>query len=169
MKIRTALLALIVLTFPAAHAAPPADAVARGQHLVDLMSCAVCHAPRAPKTNATIPDNLSGSNVGRYEHGVGVFFPPNLTSDKETGLGNWTDDQIADALLKGVRPDGRELSTVMPWKNYKRYLKKDEATAIVAYLRTLKPIKNKRIDPIGIGQKSPATYYRTVPAGVVEP
>lgn len=169
MKIRTALFALSVLGVPAANAGAPAEEVARGRHLVELMSCAVCHSPRDPKTKAPIPDNFSGGTVGRHESGVGLFFPPNLTGDKETGLGDWTDDQIADALLKGARPDGRELSTAMPWKAYQRYLRKDEASAIVAYLRTLKPIKHKVPDPIGIGQKSLLPYYRTVPAGVVEP
>jgi mono/diheme cytochrome c family protein len=169
MKIRTALVALSILGVAAANAGAPAEEVARGRHLVELMSCAVCHSPRDPKTKVPIPGDFSGSMVGRHESGIGLFFPPNLTSDKKTGLGDWTDDQIADALLKGMRPDGRELSQAMPWKAYKRYLRKDEASAIVAYLRTLKPIKRKTPDPIGVGQKSPLPYYRTVPAGVVEP
>lgn len=170
MKVRTVLVIMSAFAAAAAQAgAPGGDDVTRGRHLVELMSCAFCHSPRDPKTKAPIPGDLSGAAIGRYEAGVGVFFPPNLTSDKETGLGGWSDEQIVDSLLKGVRPDGRELATVMPWKNYKRYLSKDEAAAIVAFLRTLKPIKNKALDPIGVGQKSPLPYYRSVPAGVVEP
>lgn len=160
---------LLVVAASTANAGAPAVDVDRGKHLMDLMSCSVCHSPRDPKTKAPIPGNFSGGTNGRHEPGVGVFFPPNLTGDKDTGLGAWTDDQIKDALLKGVRPDGRELATIMPWKAYQRYLRQDEAAAIVAYLRTLKPIRRKAPDPIGIGQKSPTPYYRLVPAGTVEP
>lgn len=172
MKIRStraAVFALLTLAVPAANADAPTTDIARGRHLVELMSCAVCHSPRDPKTKTPVPGDFSGSTIGRYESGVGVFFPPNLTGDKATGLGGWTDNQIADALLKGVRPDGRELATAMPWKAYQRYLRKDEASAIVAFLRTLKPIKHKVPDPIGIGQKSPLPYYRMVPPGAIEP
>jgi mono/diheme cytochrome c family protein len=167
--IQTTVLALTALALPAASADAPAETVARGRHLVELMSCAVCHSPRDPKTKAPIPGNFSGGSIGRHESGIGLFFPPNLTGDKKTGLGNWSDEQISNALLNGARPDGRELSAVMPWKAYQRYLRQDEAAAIVSYLRTLKPIKHKVPDPVGVGQTSPLPYYRTVPAGVVEP
>jgi mono/diheme cytochrome c family protein len=172
MKVRAvsaALLALVTLAAPAASADAPSADVARGRHLVELMSCSVCHSPRDPKSKAPIPGNFSGGTNGRHEAGIGVYFAPNLTGDKATGLGAWTDDQIKDALLKGVRPDGRELATVMPWKAYQRYLRQDEAIAIVAFLRTLKPVRRKAPDPVGIGQKSPSPYYRLVPAGTVDP
>jgi mono/diheme cytochrome c family protein len=67
---------------------------------------------------------------------------PNITPDKETGIGNWTDDQIVDAIRNGKRPDGTTIGPPIPIEYY-RNLSDSDARAIVAYLRTVKPIKNK--------------------------
>jgi len=80
--------------------------VARGKYLVTLMSCTDCHTPGYFFGK---PDNarfLGGSDVG-FAIPPGVFHGPNLTPDKETGLGNWTDAQIITAIKAGKRPDGR--------------------------------------------------------------
>ena len=71
----------------------------------------------------------------------------NLTSDKETGLGNWTDDQLKTFLTKGIRRDGsRMIPYPMPWPSL-AHLKEDDLNAIVAYLRTLPPVYNKIPEP----------------------
>ena len=76
----------------------------------------------------------------------GDFVSYNLTSDKETGLGAWSDDQIKMLVTKGARPDGsRMLPYPMPWTSYAN-LTASELGALVAYLRTLPPIAN-RIPP----------------------
>ena len=62
--------------------------------------------------------HLAGSNIGFGVPGLGVFYPPNLTPDRETGLGSWSEADIVRAVRQGVRPDGRELAPVMPWRNY---------------------------------------------------
>jgi hypothetical protein len=73
----------------------------------------------------------------------GDYVSYNLTSDKETGLGNWTDDQIKNVLTRGVRPDGsRMIPFPMPWPSYAN-LTPGDLTAIVAYLRTVPPIVNR--------------------------
>jgi hypothetical protein len=59
---------------------------------------------------------LGGSDVGFAIPGLGVFAGPNLTPDKETGLGNWTEDQIITAFTTGKRPDGRIPAPIMPYK-----------------------------------------------------
>jgi hypothetical protein len=65
-----------------------------------------------------------------------TFVMPNLTSDREQGLGKWTDKQIEDAVRFGRRPDGRPLSPVMPWPMYSG-MNKADMQALIAYVRTL--------------------------------
>ena len=72
---------------------------------------------------------------------------PNITQDKETGIGNWTDAQIKTLLRTGVKPNGVHGAMVMPTGFYHIMTERD-VNAVVAYLRTLKPIKNKVPDPI---------------------
>jgi hypothetical protein len=78
---------------------------------------------------------LGGSDVGLEVPGLGIFVAPNLTPDNDTGLGNWTKDQIATAIRTGVRPDGHVLAPIMPWRAYAG-LTKIDAAAIVEYLRS---------------------------------
>ena len=86
--------------------------VARGKYLVTLGGCNDCHTPGAFLGKPDFSRALSGSEVGFAIPGLGVFVGPNLTPDKETGLGNWTDDQVIAAFAAGVTPDGRRLALV---------------------------------------------------------
>jgi hypothetical protein len=69
----------------------------------------------------------------------------NITPDKETGIGTWTDAQIKRAITDGVGKDGRKLNPVMPYPYFKK-MSAGDVDAIVAYLRTLKPV-SKKIEP----------------------
>jgi mono/diheme cytochrome c family protein len=69
-------------------------------------------------------------------------YAPNITQDKETGIGAWTDAQIVTAIRDGKRPDGSLIGPPMPFGLYRRISDTDVA-AIVAYLRTVKPVRNK--------------------------
>ena len=69
------------------------------------------------------------------------FNPPNLTPDRETGLGSWTKEQIVKVLRTGERPDGRILAPVMPWRSYSKLTDADAAD-LVSYLKSLPPVKN---------------------------
>src|SRR5262245_33892563 len=91
---------------------------------------------RSPSRQAGHVQVLAGSDVGLEVPGLGVFVAPNLTPDKVTGLGNWTKEQIATAIQTGVRPDGRVLAPIMPWRAYAG-LTKSDIGAIVEYLGTL--------------------------------
>ena len=71
----------------------------------------------------------------------GTSVSANITPDPETGIGAWTDQQVKDALAKGVRPDGSRLAVPMP-VYYFRNMTDDDLTAVVAWLRTLRPIRN---------------------------
>ncbi len=108
---------------------------------------------------------LGGSDVGFAIPEVGASVGPNLTPDKETGLGAWTDDQIVAALTKGVTPDGRKLSPVMPWQELAA-LSPDDAKAIVAYLRSLPPVKNAVPGPFGPDQTPSTLVFVIVPGAV---
>ena len=101
----------------------------RGRQLVARLGCASCHS------EPLIATQLSGGIV-RSEAGRPLCYAPNLTPDPDTGLGTWRSRHIADAIRFGTRPDGRLLSTVMPWKEYSR-LSEREAHAIAVYLTSL--------------------------------
>ena len=141
------LLALCAAGFGAEAEEPAATAgdVTRGEYLVTVMECAGCHTTGALRGQRRQDRHLAGSEVGLgYTDAAGkpgAVFPPNLTSDPETGLGRWTDEQILHAFRNGQRPDGRVLSPAMPWPAYGSRLTETDARDIVAYLRSLPPVK----------------------------
>jgi mono/diheme cytochrome c family protein len=148
-------------------AANAADAkeVARGKYLVGIMSCTDCHTPGHFRGKEDSTRYLGGSDVGFSIPGLGVFVGPNLTPDKDTGIGNWTAAQIAAALTKGETPEGRILAPPMPWRNYENITKAD-ALAIAAYLKTLPPVQHKVAGPFGPSE-TPTSFVMVVVPGDV--
>jgi mono/diheme cytochrome c family protein len=114
--------------------------VERGAYLVTAISaCGNCHTPKNA-AGTTIPGTeLSGGF--EFHEGFGLAIAPNITPDPETGIGKWTDAQVITALRDGKRPDGRTLGPPMPFFFY-RGIADSDAAAIVAYIRTIKPIKH---------------------------
>src|SRR5262249_50516762 len=131
--------------------------VARGQYLVQLAGCTDCHTPGHLFGKPDMARFLGGSDVGFEMPGLGIFVGPNLTPDNGTGLGSWTSDEIVTAIQTGVRPDGRILAPIMPWRAYAG-LTKSDAAVIVEYLRSLPPVTNKVPGPLGLDEK--ATVFR---------
>ena len=150
--------------------------VERGKALVQFGGCNDCHSPKVmtpegPAVDTTKP--LSGSpssmsipelpqNVlGPGKWGAvtsndmtvwagpwGVSFTANLTPDKNTGMGNWTEAMFIKAMRTGKHMgEGRMILPPMPWEGV-RTLKDDDLKAIFAYLRTLRPVNNPVHDPI---------------------
>ena len=76
---------------------------------------------------------------------MGAIYPPNITPDRETGIGSWSDDQIKRALTEGIDKDGKHLFPLMPFANFKT-MTPDDVDAIVAFLRTI-PAVNNKVDP----------------------
>jgi mono/diheme cytochrome c family protein len=140
--------------------------IARGKYLVSLMGCTDCHTPGYFLGKPDTARYLGGSDVG-FAIPPGVFYGPNLTPDKDTGLGNWTDAQIIAAIKTGKRPDGRELVPVMPYRGFANLTNAD-ARAIVAYLRSIPPVKNKVLGPFGPNEK-PTGFIMTVMPGAGMP
>ena len=130
----------------AMYAAQDADAkanpVKRGAYLVDTLGCAQCHSPADEQKRMLPGMKLAGGLLLRIEP-FGDYPTGNLTSDKETGLGNWTDEEIKRAITKGILKDGtRLLPFPMDYGSYST-LTPDDLNAIVAYLRTVPPVSNK--------------------------
>jgi cbb3-type cytochrome c oxidase subunit III len=119
-----------------------ADPVKRGGQLVDTLGCVLCHSP-ADQVKRMLPGmRLAGGLLIRVNP-FGDYPTGNLTSDKATGLGNWTDDEIKRAITKGILRDGtRLLPFPMDYGSFST-LTPDDLDAIVAYLRTVPPVSNK--------------------------
>jgi len=116
----------------------------RGRYLVTSAQtpCLMCHSPM-DTTNGDVKVKEGMMLAGRNWAPDGVDFAtaPNLTSDPETGIGKWTDDQIARAIREGISHDGRALFPIMPYEKYRRMSDEDLAS-IVVFLRSLPPIRN---------------------------
>ena len=144
-----------------AHPARAETEVERGAYLAHVMDCGGCHNTGAftPQPNLETP--LAGSDIGFAIPGMGVFYPPNLTPDEQTGLGKWSDAEIITAFTTGVRPDGRQLAPMMPWMSY-AHITADDAAALVAYLRSLTPVQHKAPGPFDPNDEPTAPYFSIV-------
>lgn len=141
------------------------SAAARGKYLVTFGSCTDCHTPGSFFGKPDMSRFLGGSDVGFAIPGLGVFVGPNLTPDKKTGLGSWTDEQIATALTTGKTPTGRILAPVMPWHAYAS-LTKSDALAIVDYLKSLPPVSHQVGGPYGQSQTPAESVMVVLPPAV---
>jgi mono/diheme cytochrome c family protein len=156
---RTAM--LLMLGLAAASCGPDRSAqIARGRYLVSVIGCSDCHTPGAFSPKPDMSRYLAGSDVAFSMTGVGVFTPPNLTPDKATGLGGWSEKQIVTAITTGVIPSGRILAPIMPWSDF-AHLSPQDAAAIAAYLKSLPPIPSATPAP-GAPQPNPAGVVFTV-------
>jgi mono/diheme cytochrome c family protein len=145
-----------------AGAEPTGRLAARGKYLVTIMGCGDCHTPGYFLGKPDFAHALSGSDVGFEIPGLGTFVAPNLTPDKETGLGNWTDKQIVAAITTGKRPDGRMLAPIMPWRDFAA-LTSSDAQAVAVYLKSLQPIGHKVPGPFGPTEKPTVFVMKVVP------
>jgi len=145
------------------------DMVERGKYLVDAVAaCGYCHTPRAGaeyNMNMYLAGHPTGESIPRYnfrmmQQGIfmltapqfsafsgpfGTSFASNLTPDKETGLGEWTEKMFVGAMRTGHHqgdPNNRAILPPMPKKHYAQMSDAD-LKAIWAYLRTIKPVKNE--------------------------
>ncbi|MDX6384776.1 MAG: hypothetical protein QOK48_2349 [Blastocatellia bacterium] len=118
--------------------------LARGKYLVDaVMGCFACHTeqdwakPGAPPVAGREGSGRSWANDGRP-----WLIVPNITPDKETGAGTWTDDMFARAIREGIGHDGRTLFPIMPYQNY-RQLSDEDLASVIVYVRSVPPVRNQ--------------------------
>ncbi|WP_084165238.1 cytochrome C [Skermanella stibiiresistens] len=138
------------------------EAIERGGYLVRLGGCNDCHTPGYFLGKPDHSRYLGGSDVGFEVPGLGTFVGPNLTPDRETGLGDWTRAEIVAAIQTGVRPDGRVLAPVMPWHAFAELTKSDMG-AVVDFLASLTPVTRKVSGPFGPEEKADVFVMRIVP------
>ena len=118
------------------------ERIARGRYLVEHVSaCLDCHSERTLAYG--LPRKPGREGIGGFVWDAKIGFPgtlaaANITPDPETGLGQWTDGEIMRAIREGVARDGKALFPIMPYNHYRR-MSDDDAAAVVAYLRTIKP------------------------------
>jgi len=114
--------------------------VERGRYLFSAANCAGCHSERDPTQHgAPVVSGTEGGGRILPDDFRGPAVAPNITPDRETGAGNWSDDQLARAIREGVGHDGRALSSRMPYVYYRKMSDEDLASVVV-YLRSLAPI-----------------------------
>ena len=121
--------------------------VERGGYLVNgVLTCGNCHTPRGPGGVLAMDKQLSG---GPQEWDTPTFKVKgaNITPDRETGIGSWSEADIKRALVDGVRPNGSQLAPIMPYGFYKVFTTAD-LDAIVAYLRSVPAVSNKVQAPL---------------------
>jgi mono/diheme cytochrome c family protein len=111
---------------------PTAEDIARGKALTNAGDCASCHTADPAKP-------FAGGK--RIDTPYGGIYSPNLTPDRETGLGAWSDDEFYRALRFGVARDGARYYPAFPYPNFTKLTRQD-IWAIRAYLATLTPVKN---------------------------
>jgi mono/diheme cytochrome c family protein len=148
--LRTGILAC-ALTCVLLTRASAETALARGNYLVNtIMACGNCHSPRDEAGRIIAEKALSGGLT--FDTPAFLATAPNITPDVETGIGSWSEQEIKRALVEGVRPNhgklaGVELAAIMPANFYKALLPED-LTAVVAYLRSVKPVHNEVPAPV---------------------
>lgn len=148
---------VMVIALPATGA----DRNKRGEYLVRIMDCTGCHTPGSMAGKPDQARFLGGGDVGFEMPGLGIFYPPNLTPDRESGIGSWSESDIAKAMRTGQRPDGRELAPIMPWRSYAA-LSDADVRAVASYLKSLKPVRSSLPPMVGEGENPPAPYLGMV-------
>ncbi|HVT55491.1 MAG TPA: cytochrome c [Xanthobacteraceae bacterium] len=163
MPISSRLLSCLAVIFAGVTAASAQTAeIKRGKYLVTLGNCNDCHTPGHFFGKPDKARLLGGSEVGFEIPGLGTFYGPNLTPDRETGLGQWSAEDIVKAIRTGERPDGRILAPIMPWQAFANLTDAD-AHAIAAFLKSLPPVKNKVPGPFGPNEKPTSFVMKIVP------
>jgi mono/diheme cytochrome c family protein len=130
---------------PAPAAAPAATAnaelLARGEYLVEgIVGCGNCHNARTDD-GEFIPGMEYAGNFVIEEPGL-LAYAPNITPDRETGIGEWTDEEVERAIREGINRDGRVMGPPMAFPYY-RGISTNDMDAIIAYLRSRPAVRNE--------------------------
>jgi mono/diheme cytochrome c family protein len=123
----------------------PADAahVVRGRHLYELsLLCWTCHGVSGGHTADEPQAGGREFDLTQIGPGFGYVYGTNLTADRETGIGAWSDGELVRAIREGISRDGRLIFPVMAYQFY-HGLSDEDALAVVAYMRTLPPVRHQ--------------------------
>lgn len=137
----TALASLGILSAVSLMPASAETLLERGTYLMNsIVACGNCHTPKGPKGD--LPGLELAGMAPFFETSEFTANAPNITPDKDTGIGTWTDRQIIAAIREGKRPDGSIIGPPMPIGLY-RGLSDRDVEAIITYLRQVKPVRNE--------------------------
>ena len=129
----------------------------RGHYLVTLGACSDCHS--TPNSQGPQIDTMylaGGMKLQRRGHGAYVSF--NLTPDKTTGIGSWSDDDLKRVWRNGIAPDGHAIpGELMPWPAFSQWTDED-MQAVIVYLRHLKPVAHAIPKPAEAQFTNPGAY-----------
>jgi len=127
--------------YPDIKASTDSAMIARGRYLAyGPAHCSFCHAPMSEFHRVDAGEEVPLKGGFDFQMPFGTMYAPNITPDKETGIGRFTDGEIARSLRYGVRHDGRALVDFMPFYD----ISDDDLTAIISFLRAQEPVHNPR-------------------------
>jgi mono/diheme cytochrome c family protein len=133
------MLSALFISGESSAATTKAAVLERGKYLMEgVVACGNCHMARGDKGQPLPEKGLSGGMV--FDEPPFKAIAANITPDPQTGIGRWTDAQLALAIREGVRPDKTVIGPPMPIAFY-RYLSDDDLAAIIAYLRAQPAVK----------------------------
>jgi mono/diheme cytochrome c family protein len=145
LRFAAAFVATLVVSFGVARA--DTDLIKRGSYLVNgILTCGNCHTPKGPSGDTDIAERAFSGGRSLDEPPFKMT-APNITQDKDTGIGNYTDAELKEVLRKGIKRNGVPVAMVMP-SGFYEIMTDHDLDAVIAYLRTIKPIKNSVPDPV---------------------
>jgi mono/diheme cytochrome c family protein len=118
---------------------PPVGTIERGRYLSKMFVCQECHSPRTAGGGYVRGQLFQGGGLQVPLTDGHLLVAPNITPDRETGIGAWSDDEIIRAIRTGVAPDGRKLDPTMPYLSAYRDMTDQDAKDLVRFLRTVTP------------------------------
>jgi mono/diheme cytochrome c family protein len=137
------------------------EKIARGRYLVHAIGCGDCHTPG---TFYGAPDSTrayGGSELG-WTGPWGTSYAANITPDS-TGIASWSEDDIVNAIMKGVKPDGSPVMPPMPWPDLAQ-LTPEDGHAIAAYLKTVAPVRHQVPALVPPGKAAPGSIVIPPPS-----
>ena len=123
-------------TIPESVLAPHSPDLANGRTMFLIGGCSSCHA---------VPEQEDATRLGgglALNSPFGMFYVPNISSDKKDGIGGWSEAQFVSAMVKGTSPAGEHLYPALPYVSYQR-MRLDDLRDLFAYLKTLPAISGK--------------------------
>jgi mono/diheme cytochrome c family protein len=140
----------------------------RGRYLATAVSlCTFCHSEIDWKAEGFPPKTGTvGGGRAPFSEAMPWLTSPNISPDRETGAGTWSDTQFEQALRRGIGHDGRTLHPAMPYHSY-HGMSDDDAGSLAQFLRSMPPVKNK-LPATQIPEEMKAGFSPLPPAGTVK-
>ena len=150
---------VLAVSVTAATSSKAETQLERGKYLATVIDCGGCHTTGSFIGKPDPAKYLAGSDQG-WAIPTGVYWPANITPDKETGIGEWSKADIVKLLRTGVDPTGREVAPIMPWRSY-RALTDDDMDALATFLQSIPAVSHKVPGPTAAQDVTDPVYTIT--------